>query len=233
MAWTTLEPMLRVMSKNVLMVVTSHAELGSTGTKTGFWLEELAAPYYELVEAGFDVTLASPKGGKPPADPKSEGSDAAAVKRFLADPKAMGLLETTKRLDAVTAAFDAVFVVGGHGVMWDLAESEVLAKILEGASDAGRVVAAVCHGPAAFAKVGRLVAGKRVTGFSNEEEDAVGLTPIVPFALETKLRELGGRYERGPKWGSFAVRDGNLVTGQNPASSVAVARLVIEATRPA
>jgi putative intracellular protease/amidase len=215
--------------KNVLMIVTSHAELGTTGTKTGFWLEELAAPYYDLVEAGFDVTIASPKGGKPPADPKSESSDAATVKRFLADPKAMALLETTRPLASISEKFDAYFVVGGHGVMWDLAENADLVRLLAGANDDGRIVAAVCHGPAAFAKLGKLVSGKRVTGFSNEEEDAVGLTPIVPFALESKLIELGGKYERGPKWGAFALRDGNLVTGQNPASSSKVAKLVVEA----
>jgi putative intracellular protease/amidase len=217
------------MKKNVLMIVTSHAQLGTTGTKTGFWLEELAAPYYELREAGFAVTLASPKGGKPPADPKSESSDAASVTRFLADKEAMALLETTKPLASITEKFDAYFVVGGHGVMWDLAENEDLVRILGSANDDGRVVAAVCHGPAAFAKLGKVVGGKRVTGFSNEEEDAAGLTAIVPFALETKLVELGGKYERGPKWGPFAVRDGNLVTGQNPASSAKVATLVVEA----
>jgi putative intracellular protease/amidase len=229
MVWTTSRRMLNVMKKNVLLIVTSHGELGTTGTKTGFWLEELAAPYYELALAGFDVTIASPKGGKPPADPKSESSDAAVVKRFLADKTAMALLETTKPLASITEKFDAYFVVGGHGVMWDLADNEDLVRLLGGANDEGRVVAAVCHGPAAFAKLGKVVAGKRVTGFSNEEEDAVGLTPIVPFALETKLVELGGKYERGPKWGAFAVRDGNLVTGQNPASSAKVAQLVVEA----
>ena len=233
MVCTTSVRMLRVMKnndrKNVLLIVTSHGELGSTGTKTGFWLEELAAPYYELVEAGFDVTIASPKGGKPPADPKSESSDADSVKRFLADKTAMALLETTKPLASITEKFDAYFVVGGHGVMWDLADDEALVRLLGGANDDGRVVAAVCHGPAAFAKLGKVVSGKRVTGFSNEEEDAVGLTPIVPFALESKLVELGGKYERGPKWGAFAVRDGNLVTGQNPASSAKVAKLVVEA----
>lgn len=217
------------MKKTALLIVTSHSELGSTGTKTGFWLEELAAPYYELTDAGFDVALASPKGGRPPADPKSESSEAPSVKRLLADPKALALLESTSRLADVKDGYDAYLVVGGHGVMWDLAESEEIVRLLGGAFDAGRVVAAVCHGPAAFAKLGRLVAGRRVTGFSNEEEEAAGLTQIMPFALETKLRELGGKYERGPKWGSFAVRDDKLVTGQNPASSAAVAKLVVEA----
>jgi putative intracellular protease/amidase len=235
MVLTEREPMPSGMNKRALLIVTSHAELGATGTKTGFWLEELAAPYYELADAGFDVTIASPLGGRPPADPKSESSDAAAVKRFLADPEATAQLASTRRLEDVRDPFDAYLVVGGHGVMWDLAESDVLARLLSRAWDDGRVVAAVCHGPAAFAKLGRIVTGRRVTGFSNEEEDAVGLTRVVPFALESKLKELGGRYERGPTWGSFAVRDGRLITGQNPASSRAVAKLVIEAavSRPA
>ena len=221
-------------NKTVLMIVTSHAQLGTSGQKTGFWLEELAAPYYELVEAGFTVDIASPLGGKPPVDPKSEAGEAPSVKRFQVDREATAKLVATKRLGDVTAPYDAYFVVGGHGVMWDLAESDVLAKLLGHAHDEGKVVAAVCHGPAALSSVkdasgAPLVKGKRVAGFSNEEEDAVGLTGIVPFALETRLRDLGGLYESGPKWGSFAVRDGHLVTGQNPASSAAVAKLVVEA----
>jgi len=220
--------------KTVLMIVTSHAQLGTSGQKTGFWLEELAAPYYELVEAGFAVDIASPLGGKPPVDPKSESGAAPSVTRFQGDREATAKLVATKRLGDVTSPYDAYFVVGGHGVMWDLAESDVLAKLLGHAHDEGRVVAAVCHGPAALSSVkdasgAPLVKGKRVAGFSNEEEDAVGLTGIVPFALETRLRDLGGLYESGPKWGSFAVCDGRLVTGQNPASSAAVAKLVIQA----
>lgn len=222
-------------NKTVLMIVTSHADLGSSGVKTGFWLEELAAPYYALLEAGATIEIASPLGGKPPVDPKSATGDAAVVKRFLADDIATKKLAATKTVEeAATARFDAVFVVGGHGVMWDLATNDALARLLGKAHDQGRVVAAVCHGPAALSKVkdaaGQpIVKSRRVAGFSNEEEDAVGLTGVVPFALETRLRELGGLYERGPKWSSFAVRDGKLVTGQNPASSVAVAELVIEA----
>ena len=216
------------------MIVTSHAQLGASGQKTGFWLEELAAPYDELRSAGFDVDLASPLGGRPPADPKSESSEAGSVKRFLDDPRAMAKLEATKKLDDGEGAYDAYFVVGGHGVMWDLAESEVLARLLGRAHDAGRVVAAVCHGPAGLVRArdasgASIVAGRRVAGFSNEEEDAVGLRGVVPFALETRLRDLGGLYERGPKWSSFAVRDGQLITGQNPQSSVAVATLVVDA----
>lgn len=218
----------------VLMIVTSHAELGASGKKTGFWLEELAAPYYELAAAGASIDVASPRGGRPPADPQSTSSEAASVRRFLDDRAATSKLESTLRLDEGLTGYDAYFVVGGHGVMWDLAESDALGRLLGRAFDAGRVVAAVCHGPAGLVRAriasgAPLVLGRRVAGFSNEEEDAVGLSNVVPFALETKLRELGGRYERGPKWSSFAVRDGLLVTGQNPASSVAVAKLVIEA----
>jgi putative intracellular protease/amidase len=219
----------------VLMIVTSHDELGSSDTKTGFWLEELAAPYYELLAGGAAIDIASPKGGRPPADPKSTSSEAVVVKRFLDDREATAKLESTRRLEDVdAAAYDAFFIVGGHGVMWDLAASPALGAMLGRAFDAGKVVAAVCHGPAGLvnardASGAPIVAGRRVAGFSNEEEDAVGLTGVVPFALETKLRDLGGCYERGPAWSSFAVRDGTLVTGQNPASSAAVARLVVEA----
>ncbi len=221
-------------NKKALLILTSHDRLGDTGTPTGFWLEELAAPYYELLEAGFTVDLASPKGGRPPVDPKSEKSDEAVVKRFLADRDAMKKLDTTKPLLSLDASYDAYFVVGGHGVMFDLGISEEAGAFLGRAWDAGKVVAAVCHGPAALVPVKdaageSIVKGRRVAGFSNEEEDAVGLTKIVPYPLETKLRELGGRYERGPNWQSFAVRDGRLVTGQNPRSSAAVAKLVIEA----
>lgn len=224
--------------KRVLMIVTSHARLGASDTPTGFWLEELAAPYGVFRDAGVQIDIASPAGGRPPADPKSEKSDAEPVRRFLADREAMARLESTKRLADVTETYDAYFVVGGHGVMWDLATSPEIAALLGRAHDAGKVIAAVCHGPAALVGVkdaqGQpIVRGRRVAGFSNEEEDAVGLTAIVPFALETRLRELGGRYERGPKWGAFAVRDGNLVTGQNPQSSADVARETLAALRPA
>jgi putative intracellular protease/amidase len=221
-------------TKNILMIVTSHDRLGATGQKTGFWLEELAAPYLEFVRSGAHVDLASPKGGRPPTDPKSETNPAAAVKEFLADPKAVAKLESTIRIAEVARTYDAYFVVGGHGVMWDLAEDSVLHKLLADAFENGHTVAAVCHGPAALVGVRlrngeALVAGRRVAGFSNEEEAAVKLTETVPFALETRLRELGGLYERGPMWGSFVVRDGRLITGQNPASSAAVARETLAA----
>lgn len=238
MVWTsfgaTLSGMNKTTNKRVLLIVTSHDRLGESGERTGFWLEELAAPYYELLAAGFEIDLASPKGGRPPADPKSEKTEAESVKRFLADAAALAKLETTKKLGDVGLDYDAYFVVGGHGVMFDLGTSEEAGSLLGRAFDAGKVVAAVCHGPAALVPArtkdgASIVKGRRVAGFSNEEEAAVGLTNVVPYPLESKLVELGGKYERGPKWGSFAVRDGRLVTGQNPASSEAVAKLVVEA----
>ena len=221
-------------SKSVLMIVTSHDRLGESGKPTGFWLEELAAPYAVFRDAGLRIDLASPGGGRPPANPKSESGEAEPVRRFLADREAMARLESTRRLADVEERYDAYFVVGGHGVMWDLAASPEAAALLGRAHDAGKVVAAVCHGPAALvgvrdAKGEPIVRGRRVAAFSNEEEDAVGLTGIVPFALETRLRELGARYERGPKWAAFAVRDGKLVTGQNPQSSADTAREVLAA----
>ena len=222
------------MPKRILMIVTSHAKLGTTNTKTGFWLEELAAPYLEFNKEGAEIDIASPAGGKPAADPKSEGSPTAAVRAFLDDPKATAKLTNTLRLSDVKASYDAYFVVGGHGVMWDLSEDPTLSTLLGKAYDAGKVVAAVCHGPAALVNVrladGRyLVAGKRVSAFTNQEEAAVGLDKIVPFALESTLKERGAKYEAAPMWTSFAIRDGRLVTGQNPASSVAVARATLEA----
>jgi putative intracellular protease/amidase len=225
-------------TKRVLMIVTSHARLGAAGdataTPTGFWLEELAAPYTVFRDAGLSIDIASPAGGRPPADPKSASSDAEAVRGFLADTDAVARLGSTLRLADVGERYDAYFVVGGHGVMWDLAKSEELAALLGAAHAAGKVVAAVCHGPAALVGVKGaegepVVRGRRVAAFSNDEENAVGLVGVVPFALETRLRDLGARYERGPTWSSFAVRDGNLVTGQNPQSSVATAREVLAA----
>jgi putative intracellular protease/amidase len=220
--------------KRILMIVTSHAQLGATGSKTGFWLEELAAPYLEFKRQGAHVDIASPSGGPPPADPKSEGDPNATLRAFLDDAEARAKLAATLPLADVAAGYDAYFVVGGHGVMWDLADDTALQRLLAGAYEAGNVVAAVCHGPAALVNVrladGRyLVAGKRVAAFSNAEESAVGLDKIVPFALESSLRERGAHYEAGPMWAAFAVADGKLVTGQNPASSIAVARAVLAA----
>jgi len=220
--------------KRLLMIVTSHATLGATNTKTGFWLEELAAPYLELTKHGIEIDIASPAGGRPPADPKSEANPTPAVRAFLDDRAATAKLCATLRLADVKQRYDAYFVVGGHGVMWDLSYDATLASMLSGAAAEGSVVAAVCHGPAALVNVrladGRyLVQGKRVAGFSNAEEAAVGLDKVVPFALESMLRERGANYESGPMWAAFAIRDGKLVTGQNPASSLAVARATLEA----
>jgi putative intracellular protease/amidase len=221
-------------ASRILIIVTSHAELGTTGKKTGFWMEELAVPYRELTGAGAQVDIASPLGGNPPADPSSMSNPTGEVAAFLADAEAMRKLEATLRIDQVTGKYDAVFVAGGHGVMWDLASSTEVADLLSRTYQSGAVVAAVCHGPAALVNVRKsdgspLVAGHRFTAFSNEEEKAAGLTEIVPFLLESTLSEQGGRYECGPNWQPFAVRDDRLVTGQNPASSQLAAQQTLAA----
>jgi putative cofactor-binding repeat protein len=221
----------------VLIVLTSHDRLGNTGKPTGFWLEEFAAPYYVLRDAGVDVTLASPKGGQPPVDPKSDepGAQTPAMKRFRGDPEAQRALENTVRLSSVSADdYDAVFFPGGHGPLWDLAEDRDALALVERLHAAGRPVAAVCHGPAVLRRAkgadgAPLVKGKTVTGFSNTEEAAVGLTDVVPFLVEDALKANGGRYSRAEDWASHAVVDGNLITGQNPASSEATARALLEA----
>ncbi|TMM52568.1 type 1 glutamine amidotransferase domain-containing protein [Sulfitobacter sabulilitoris] len=221
---------------NILMVLTSHDTLGNTGEKTGFWLEEFAAPYYTLKDAGAEIVLASPKGGQPPLDPKSDTEDAQtdATKRFKSDAAAQEALAHTKKLADVNADdFDAVFYPGGHGPMWDLAESADSKKLIEAFEASNRPIGAVCHAPAVFRHTkgqdGKpLVSGKRVTGFSNSEEDAVGLTDVVPFLLENMLAENGGEYVKGDDWSSFVVVDGTLVTGQNPASSEEAAEKLLE-----
>lgn len=211
----------------ILMVLTSHDRLGDTGKKTGFWLEELAAPYYVFQDAGADITLASPLGGQPPLDPKSDEPDAQteATRRFRADKAAMQALASTRTLASVRADdFDAVFYRGGHGPLWDLAESRDSAALIEAMLAAGKPVAAVCHAPGVLRNVktpegAPLVRGKRVTGFANSEEEAVGLTKVVPFLVEDMLKGLGGVYSKGADWQPHVVTDGLLVTGQNPASS--------------
>ena len=221
----------------VLMVLTSHDRLGDTGRRTGFWLEEFAAPYYVLRDAGLDITLASPKGGQPPVDPKSDepGSQTPAMKRFRSDPEAQRALANTVKLSSVSAEdYDAVFYPGGHGPLWDLAEDRDSLTLVERLHAAGKPVAAVCHGPAVLRRAkgadgGPLVRGKTVTGFSNTEEAAVGLTDVVPFLVEDALKANGGRYSRAEDWASHAVVDGNLITGQNPASSEATAKALLEA----
>jgi putative intracellular protease/amidase len=220
--------------KRLLMIVTSHDTLGNTGVKTGFWLEELAAPYLEFRRAGLDLHIASPAGGQPAIDPKSEGEPTPAAIAFLQEPVASAQLASTQRLTDVKPDYDAYFVAGGHGAMWDLPDNTALQTLLALAHENGKVVAAVCHGPAALVNVrlssGRyLVDGKRVSAFTNEEEAAVGLEKVVPFALESRLKERGARFEGAPLWTSFAVRDGTLVTGQNPASSLAAAQEVLKA----
>jgi putative intracellular protease/amidase len=221
---------------NILMVLTSHDQLGDTGKKTGFWLEEFAAPYYTLKEAGARLTVVSPKGGQPPLDPKSDEPDAqtAATKRFKADPEAQAALAHTGKLADVSAAdFDAVFYPGGHGPLWDLAEDRASIALIEAMIAAGKPVAAVCHAPGVLRHVNGpdgkpLVNSKKVTGFTNTEEEAVGLTKVVPFLVEDMLKEKGGMYSKLGDWQPYAITDGLLVTGQNPASSEVAAEQLLK-----
>jgi putative intracellular protease/amidase len=220
----------------VLIILTSHAKLGNTDKKTGFWLEEFAAPYYVLLDAGVEITLASPAGGQPPLDPKSDVPDAQskATERFKKDDAAQSALSNTTKLAEVDAdGFDAIFYSGGHGPLWDLAEDADSQRIIEAFMAADRPLAAVCHAPAIFKHTKRadgtsVVSGRHVTGFANTEEAGVGLTKIVPFLVEDMLTANGGLYEKGPDWGSHVVVDGNLVTGQNPASSQAAAKALLK-----
>ncbi|UOG76464.1 type 1 glutamine amidotransferase domain-containing protein [Hymenobacter tibetensis] len=212
---------------NILLVLTSHDQLGTTGKKTGFWLEEFAAPYYVFKDAGATLTLASPKGGQPPLDPKSDepGAQTEATERFKKDPEAQDALAHTVKLDSVSAPdFDAVFYPGGHGPLWDLAEDATSIALLETMYAAGKPVAAVCHAPGVLRHVkapngSLLVAGKDVTGFTNTEEAAVQLTDIVPFLVEDELKKATGNYSKVSDWQPYVVTAGNLITGQNPASS--------------
>lgn len=220
----------------ILAVLTSHDELGLTGHKTGFWLEELAAPYYAFLEAGAELTLASPKGGEPPLDPKSADPafQTEVTRRFEADAAARQALAQTRKLAEVDVAeFDGVFYPGGHGPLWDLAEDPASIALIEKAMNAGKPVAAVCHAPGVLRYVktaeGRpLVEGKNVTGFSNTEEEAVQLTNVVPFLVEDVLKANGGRYSKVSDWQSYVVRDGLLITGQNPGSSEATAKELLK-----
>lgn len=211
----------------VLMVITSHDQLGDTGRKTGFWLEELAAPYYRFRDAGWDVTLASPLGGRPPLDPKSNEPEFRTdlTRRFEADAEAEAQLDTTLRLDSVSADdFDTVFYPGGHGPMWDLAEDPVSIALIEQVVRSGKAIALVCHAPGALRHVKTpegtpLVAGRKVTGFTDTEEEAVGLTKVVPFLVEDELVAKGAHFSKADDWQPYVVTDGRLITGQNPASS--------------
>lgn len=225
---------------NILIVLTSHDALGSTGRKTGFWLEEFAAPYYVLQDAGATLTLASPRGGQPPLDPKSDDAAAQtdATRRFKADATAQAALARTSTLSTLNPAdFDAVFYPGGHGPLWDLADDAASISLITAMLAAGKPVAAVCHAPGVLRHVrapdGRaLVQGRQVTGFSNTEEEASGLTRIVPFLVEDMLGDQGGRYSKAADWQPHVVSDGLLITGQNPASSAAAAHALLAALHP-
>ncbi|MFE9680493.1 type 1 glutamine amidotransferase domain-containing protein [Streptomyces sp. NPDC006285] len=220
----------------VLVVLTSHDELGDTGRKTGFWLEELAAPYYRFQEAGWEITLASPEGGRPPLDPKSNEPDFQTdlTRRFESDAEATAALADTVRLDFVSADdFDTVFYPGGHGPLWDLAEDPHSARLIETTLRSGKPLAVVCHAPGVLRHAVNedgtpLVRGKKVTGFTNSEEEGVALTEVVPFLVEDELKRLGGIYSKGDDWAPYVVQDGLLITGQNPASSGPAADALVE-----
>lgn len=220
----------------ILIVLTSHDVLGDTGKKTGFWLEELAAPYYVFKDAGVDMVLASPKGGQPPLDPKSDLPDFQTdmTRRFQADKAALEALADTVPLASVDAAdFDAVFYPGGHGPLWDLAESPVSIALIEAFDRAGKPLGLVCHAPGALRHVKAangqpIVSGRKVAGFTNGEEAGVELTDVVPFLVEDMLKANGGLYEKGADWAPYIVEDGALITGQNPASSEGVAQALVK-----
>ena len=223
------------MNKKILIVLTSHEDLGNTGKKTGFWTEELAAPYYALVDQGAEITLASPKGGQPPIDPKSEDPTAQtdATRRMAEDKDLLAQLSNTKKLSEINPAdYDAVFYPGGHGPLWDLAEDATSQQLIVDFYKADKPVAFVCHAPGVLRHVKidgeYLVNGKNVTGFTNSEEDAVQLTDIVPFLVEDMLKENGGNYSKIEDWSPYAVVDGKLITGQNPASSEKVAEELLK-----
>ncbi|MDC1284739.1 type 1 glutamine amidotransferase domain-containing protein [Gammaproteobacteria bacterium] len=221
---------------NILIILTSHDELGETGLKTGFWLEEFATPYFTLLDAGASITLASPKGGQPPIDPKSDEPDfqTAATERFKSDSNAQTVLANTSKLSDIKAEdYDAVMYPGGHGLLWDLANDQDSIAIIEAMVAANKPVASVCHAPAVLLKAKApngepLVKGKKVAGFTNSEEDAVQLTDVVPLLVEDELIRLGGQYSKVDDWQSYAITDGKLITGQNPASSEAVAKAILE-----
>lgn len=223
----------------ILMVLTSHDQLGETGRKTGFWLEEFAAPYYVFKDAGAEVVLASPKGGQPPMDPKSDASDmqTPATTRFKSDSIAQAALAATQPLADISANdFDAIFYPGGHGPLWDLAEDRKSISLIESMFAAGKPVAAVCHAPGVLRHARGpyglpLVRGRSVTGFANSEEAAAGLTDIVPFLVEDVLKAKGGKYSKGADWQAHVATDGKLVTGQNPASSEPAAKAVLALLR--
>jgi putative intracellular protease/amidase len=219
----------------ILMVLTSHDRLGNTGRQTGFWLEEFAAPYFVFRDADVQLTLASPKGGQPPIDPKSDlpENQTPAMARFKQDPTAQKALSQTVRLADVKAEdYDTVFYVGGHGPLWDLAESTDSIALIESFYNSGKPVALVCHSPGVLHRVTYkgepIVKGKRVTGFTNDEEESVHLIDVVPFLVEDELKRLGGIFEKVPNWQPFSIVDGRLLTGQNPASSTSAAEALLK-----
>ncbi len=227
-------------NKQIAIVVTSNNKMGDSGKPTGIWVEELAVPYYQFIDAGMAVTIASPLGGAVPFDPSSvaaTGKNSPHVERFLADAAAQKAVQTTPMVAALDAgAFDVVFFPGGHGTMWDLPHDPAVTRLVEKQSAANKIVAAVCHGPAGLVSAKRadgksILFGKKVNAFTDAEETAAGLMAIVPFTLESRIRELGGVFEGVANWQPHAVRDGNLITGQNPASSEKVAALVLDALR--
>lgn len=221
----------------ILMVLTSHDQMGDTGQKTGFWLEEFTAPYYVFLDAGADITIASPKGGQPPVDPNSEASEALTetTRRFEADAHAREALASTKKLaDVDMNEFDAVFYPGGHGPLWDLVNNDTSMALIKVAYEQDKVIGAVCHAPAVFKNIEikpgqNLVGGREVTGFSNSEEEAAGLTQVVPFLLEDMLKDNTATYTKGDDWAPHIVVDSKLITGQNPASSEGTAKAVVQA----
>ncbi|MCG7200640.1 type 1 glutamine amidotransferase domain-containing protein [Marinobacter pelagius] len=225
----------------ILMVLTSHDQMGDTGHKTGFWLEEFTAPYYVFKDAGAEITLASPKGGQPPVDPNSEAEGALTetTERFMKDAHAKEMLASTKKLSDVDMnEYDAIFYPGGHGPLWDLANDEASIALIKKAYEQDKVIGAVCHAPAVFKNVfikpeQNIVGGRKVTAFTNTEEDAVQLTNIVPFLVEDMLKDNAGEYTRGDDWAPHIVVDGKLITGQNPASSEGAAKAVVQALQEA
>ncbi|MCX2524429.1 type 1 glutamine amidotransferase domain-containing protein [Larsenimonas rhizosphaerae] len=223
----------------ILMVLTSHDQMGDTGHKTGFWAEEFAAPYYAFLDAGCAITLATPKGGVAPIDPNSESEDAqtTATRRFYADQETQQLIKVTEPLSGVSAEeFDAVFYPGGHGPLWDLTDNSESIALLQDFLAQNKPISAVCHAPAAFLNIkdaqGEFVLkGKKATGFTNGEEAAVGLTDVVPFLLEDELKQRGAEYNKVDDFSPYAVQDGLVITGQNPASSEAVAEKLLAAIK--
>jgi putative intracellular protease/amidase len=222
--------------KKVLVVLPSHDQLGNTGQKTGFWLEEFTDPYYKFIDSGYEVTIASPRGGKPPVDPKStqKENQSESTQRFEKDKSAQAKLENTLVLSQVSASdYDTLFLPGGHGPMWDLSSDENMKKIVEDFYSDKKIVSAVCHGPAGLLQAtdrngNSILKGKKITGFTDNEESAVGLTKAVPFSLENRMKELGGKFEKGQDFKPFVISDGQLITGQNPKSALPTAEKVIE-----